>query len=58
MPTRFAKEPDNARHHYSKETERFIDRQEGDILPTFLPADSPPLNPDEQLWNHASFPVY
>ena len=44
---------DNARYHHSKETQRFIEQQEGDILLTFLPAYSPQLNPDEQVWNHA-----
>ena len=44
---------DNARYHHSKETQRFIEQQEGDILLAFLPAYSPELNPDEQVWNHA-----
>ena len=44
---------DNARYHHSKETQRFIEQQEGDILLTFLPSYSPELNPDEQVWNHA-----
>jgi transposase len=44
---------DNARYHHSKETQRFIDQQDGEILLTFLPAYSPELNPDEQVWNHA-----
>lgn len=44
---------DNARYHHSKETQRFIDQQDGDILLAFLPAYSPELNPDEQVWNHA-----
>ncbi|QFY88686.1 IS630 family transposase [Magnetovirga frankeli] len=44
---------DNARYHHSKETQRFIAEQEGKILLAFLPAYSPELNPDEQVWNHA-----
>ena len=44
---------DNARYHHSKETRRYIDEQDGNILLTFLPAYSPELNPDEQVWNHA-----
>ncbi|MCG6898361.1 MAG: IS630 family transposase [Thiocapsa sp.] len=40
---------DNARYHHSKETQRFIEAQDGDILLTFLPANSPELNPDEQV---------
>jgi transposase len=45
--------PDRARYRHSKETQRFIEQQEGDILLTFLAAYSPELNPDEQVWNHA-----
>ena len=44
---------DNARYHHSKETQAFVDQQEGRILLRFLPAYSPELNPDEQVWNHA-----
>ena len=44
---------DNARYHHSKETQTFIEEQEGQILLAFLPAYSPELNPDEQVWNHA-----
>jgi transposase len=44
---------DNATYHHSKETQRFIEEQEGQILLAFLPAYSPELNPDEQVWNHA-----
>jgi transposase len=44
---------DNARYHHSKETQQFISGEEGRILLTFLPAYSPELNPDEQVWNHA-----
>jgi transposase len=44
---------DNARYYHSKETQRFIAQQSGKILLAFLPAYSPELNPDEQVWNHA-----
>jgi transposase len=48
---------DNARYHHSKETQKFIASQKksskGDIVMAFLPAYSPELNPDEQVWNHA-----
>ena len=47
---------DNARHHHSKETQAFIESQKksskGEIIMAFLPAYSPELNPDEQVWNH------
>jgi len=48
---------DNAKYHHSKETQRFIENEnnsgKGEILMAFLPAYSPELNPDEQVWNHA-----
>ena len=44
---------DNARYQHSKETQRFINQHDGNILLTFLPAYSPELNPNEQVWNHA-----
>ena len=44
---------DNARYHRSKQTQQFVERQKGGILLVFLPAYSPELNPDEQVWNHA-----
>ncbi len=48
---------DNAKHHHSKETQEFIASQKGsskgNIVMAFLPAYSPELNPDEQVWNHA-----
>ncbi len=44
---------DNARYHHSIKTQAFVDEQNGQILLTFLPAYSPELNPDEQVWNHA-----
>jgi transposase len=43
---------DNAKYHHSKATQRFIDEQDGGIMLVFLPAYSPELNPDEQVWNH------
>jgi len=47
---------DNARYHHSKETKAFIESQKesrkGEIIMAFLPAYSPELNPDEQVWNH------
>jgi len=44
---------DNARYHHSKATQAFVEKQEGNIQVVFLPAYSPELNPDEQVWNHA-----
>jgi transposase len=44
---------DNARYHHSKETQAFIDSEPDSIIMAFLPAYSPELNPDEQVWNHA-----
>jgi transposase len=44
---------DNARYHHSKETQAFIEEQVDSIVMAFLPAYSPELNPDEQVWNHA-----
>ena len=44
---------DNARYHHSKETQAFIEEQADSIIMAFLPAYSPELNPDEQVWNHA-----
>lgn len=54
---------DNARYHHSKETQKFIESETDNILMAFLPAYSPELNPDEQVWNHAKarlskLPVY
>jgi len=43
---------DNARYHHSKETQRFIKAQDGEITLAFLPAYTPEFNPDEQVWNH------
>ncbi|MGB5832427.1 MAG: IS630 family transposase [Thiohalocapsa sp.] len=45
---------DNARYHHSKETQRFIKAQQGEITLAFLPACTPAFNPDEQVWNHTT----
>lgn len=44
---------DNARYHHSKLTQAFLKTQAANIVMAFLPAYSPELNPDEQVWNHA-----
>jgi transposase len=48
---------DNAKYHHGKETQSFINERKksgkGEIFMAFLPAYSPELNPDEQVWNHA-----
>jgi len=44
---------DNARYHHSKKVQAFLKENEGSIMVAFLPAYSPELNPDEQVWNHA-----
>ena len=44
---------DNAKYHHSKETQEFLEEQQDRVLVTYLPAYSPELNPDEQVWNHA-----
>jgi len=43
---------DNAAYHHSRETQRFLAEQGGQIQLLALPAYSPELNPDEQVWNH------
>jgi transposase len=43
---------DNARYHHSKETQKFIDSTDKQIMLVYLPPYSPELNPDEQVWNH------
>jgi transposase-like protein len=47
----------DAKYHHSKETQSFITSQKGigkgEITMAFLPAYSPELNPDGQVWNHA-----
>lgn len=44
---------DNARYHHSKMVQAFLKKQRGNIMMAFLPAYSPELNPDEQVWNYA-----
>ena len=48
---------DNARYHHSKQVKAFLETQLGEIMIAFLPAYSPELNPDEQVWNHAKAEV-
>lgn len=48
---------DNARYHHSKLVQAFLKTQSGEIMMAFLPAYSPELNPDEQVWNHAKADV-
>lgn len=48
---------DNARYHHSKKVQAFLETQVGQIMLAFLPAYSPELNPDEQVWNHAKAEV-
>lgn len=48
---------DNARYHHSKKVQAFLEEQQGEIMIAFLPAYSPELNPDEQVWNHAKAEV-
>jgi transposase len=48
---------DNARYHHSKKVQEFLKMQYGEIMMAFLPAYSPELNPDEQVWNHAKADV-
>jgi transposase len=43
---------DNARYHHSKETQRYVADQDGEVQLAFLPAYAPEFNPDEQVWNH------
>jgi transposase len=48
---------DNARYHHSKKVRAFLETQLGEIMMAFLPAYSPELNPDEQVWNRAKAEV-
>jgi transposase len=48
---------DNARYHHGKKVQAFLETQVGQIMMAFLPAYSPELNPDEQVWNHAKAEV-
>jgi len=44
---------DNARYHHSKRVQGFLEENKGSIMMAFLPAYTPELNPDEQVWNYA-----
>jgi transposase len=44
---------DRAKYHVSKEVKEFLREQKGKIRLFYLPAYSPELNPDEQVWNSA-----
>jgi transposase len=44
---------DNASYHKSKPVIKFIEKLDGQIQLHYLPAYSPELNPDEQVWNQA-----
>lgn len=48
---------DNARYHHSKKVQAFLEEEKENIMMAFLPAYSPELNPDEQVWNHAKAEV-
>ena len=48
---------DNARYHHGKKVQGFLETQTGEIMMAFLPAHSPELNPDGQVWNHAKSDV-
>jgi len=48
---------DNARYHHSKKVQAFLEKEHGEIMMAFLPAYSPELNLDEQVWNHAKAEV-
>jgi len=45
---------DNARYHHGKKVQAFLKENNGSIMVAFLPAYSPKLNPDEQVWSHAT----
>ncbi len=44
---------DRAKYHRSREVAQFLRKQKGQIRLFYLPAYSPELNPDEQVWNSA-----
>lgn len=48
---------DNARYHHANKVKAFLGTQQGEIMLAFLPAYSPELNPDEQVWNRAKAEV-
>jgi transposase len=44
---------DNASYHTSGGVRRYVADNHGEVAVEHLPAYSPDLNPDEQVWNHA-----
>lgn len=44
---------DSASYHTSGVVKRYVAETEGEVTVATLPAYSPELNPDEQVWNHA-----
>jgi len=44
---------DNASFHGSGPVRRYVEESQGQVAVEHLPAYSPHLNPDEQVWNHA-----
>jgi transposase len=44
---------DNASYHTGGAVQRYVEQTQGDVAVENLPAYSPELNPDEQVWNHA-----
>lgn len=44
---------DNASYHTSGVVQRYVAARPGEVSVENLPAYSPELNPDEQVWNHA-----
>lgn len=44
---------DNASYHGSGPVRRYVNESQGQVSVEHLPAYSPHLNPDEQVWNHA-----
>jgi transposase len=44
---------DNASYHGSGPVRRYVKESQGEVTLEHLPAYSPHLNPDEQVWNHA-----
>jgi transposase len=44
---------DKASYHTGGVLRRYVAESQGEVVVEHLPADSPDLNPDEQVWNHA-----
>lgn len=44
---------DNASYHTGGAVQRYVAASQGEVAVENLPAYSPELNPDEQVWNHA-----